>query len=657
MNKEKFLKYNYIFVDYFDTLVHRNVNEKTVKMIAAKNFTKEYSIYTSKEYFNARVASEEHSKESKKFRNEASYEFIIHDMYARLPKLWSVMSESDFYEKHLLADISAELSVQYLDEETTLLLKELYNKGKSIVLVSDFYLPSKAFRRFLKKFKLENMFKDIYVSSDIDRRKSNGSMFEFLKDNYPKEECIMYGNNKKSDVDNAKKEGIFAVLKPYNIKNYVYPDTIGIKNELKKMYDTSKSTVVFGGYSFYFYYFTEKLYNELKKDHIRNVVFLAREGQFLKKLFDRYLNVVEDYTIKTEYMYVSRMATVAASLKSIDSEDFESIFSRYPDISIRDFLATIGFNKNDIDSIISSEFEKQVGKIANFKNSAEFLKLISNKYFLRVYDQVRNEQKTLLNTYVREKCNSNDKKLCIVDVGWKGTIQDAIYKALDGKYSIKGYYIGQTESGMMNSKNRKNGLIFSQYPVKTKYYDYFIQNTLLIEQLASANHGSTVRYKLVNNDVQPVLSDNDSKDYNIYNIVKNTQKVIIDNMDKYYQLFINSVYSSEDFLDELCEEYIKNLLLLDKKERRAEQKVIENTEFNFGVMYDKNPNTIKVKLANMAKMVKRILKGILVSRRVTPMYSYKPMKTFLEKTKLNFLKTIGYRIVYMVERKRMRYYE
>lgn len=642
----------YLFIDYFDTIVHRTVNEKTVKMIAENNFEKKVVAgYSAKDFFEARLASEETLKEKKNFENEYSYKWMIHEMYARLPKIWRKLSEEQFYQLHLNADIEAELSVQYLDPDTIDLLKKY--KSKKIIIISDFYLPRVAFKEFLKKHNIDEYFNDIYVSSDIDKRKSNGSMYEFLKEKYNPDVCHMYGNNKKSDVIEAEKKGIKATLKKYKILDYIYPDRENITKKLDLMYKKNKKEVIFGGYSFYYYSFIELLYKRIVENNVKEVFFLSREGQFLKRLFDKYLCIVGNKEISTKYLYVSRMSTVAASLKDITKENFESIFDRYPNISIRDFLHTIGFNDKWIDDIqkhlVDIEIDKKIDK---FESSKEFKKLIHDGLFKKIYDDNRTKQNELLREYIYSNVEYDTERLYFVDVGWKGTIQDAIFKSFDGKIKITGYYIGRMDSGYIHPNNIKEGLVFSKYPQESNYYSYFIHNTLLVEQIASADHGSTRGYKRESGVVKPIISKNDTKDYEVFQIVKNTQKYIENQFKEIFELFTNSVYSSSDFLDVLYKEYVKNILLLTRNERIASKKISKNTEFNFGVMNDLSGNDIQHKIKNVKKMLRSIVKGIFKRSKVTPLYSYKPMKQLLKKLKLTFIMPIAYYIIYIIEKKR-----
>lgn len=64
----------------------------------------------------------------------------------------------------------------------------------------------------------------------------------------------------------------------------------------------------------------------------------------------------------------------------------------------------------------------------------------------------------------------------MVDIGWKGTIQDNIQKAFPS-LNIKGYYMGLNfqRYSTRNSMN-KTGILFTDDPQKTKFLTYLIIN-------------------------------------------------------------------------------------------------------------------------------------------------------------------------------------
>ena len=121
-------------------------------------------------------------------------------------------------------------------------------------------------------------------------------------------------------------------------------------NKLKKEIN-KKDNYVFEKMTYPMYLFIEKLYISLIRDKSLKVYFFAREGQFLKKLFDTYQQYIIGPKIESAYLYVSRASTFLGTLKDIKEEKFEGLFHQYPNMSLEVFCKNIAFNKEEINKI------------------------------------------------------------------------------------------------------------------------------------------------------------------------------------------------------------------------------------------------------------------------------------------------------------------
>ncbi len=146
------------------------------------------------------------------------------------------------------------------------------------------------------------------------------------------------------------------------------------------------------------------------KKGIKHIFFLAREGKFLKHLFDLYREkqgYQNEQYINTSYLYVSRRSVFIASLKKIKNE-----------------LCEIDFTK----------------KITDLSNSFEFSSLIKSMSFQEIYEKKRKKQrKNLLNYFMRMKLSN---PIYLVDIGWAGVMQDCIYQLYQKKRQVVGFYYG-----------------------------------------------------------------------------------------------------------------------------------------------------------------------------------------------------------------------
>ena len=138
------------------------------------------------------------------------------------------------------------------------------------------------------------------------------------------------------------------------------------------------------------------------------------------------MNYNSSNEFKTYYCYVSRKSTFMPSLSHIEDENFERLFRQYINISTYEFLISCGFSNEKIKYIEafipSIDFYK---KTEDFPNSIEFTTLKNSKQFCEMFNEQNDEQKRNFLNYLAS-INFFDSTSLLVDVGWKGTIQDNI---------------------------------------------------------------------------------------------------------------------------------------------------------------------------------------------------------------------------------------
>lgn len=259
------------------------------------------------------------------------------------------------------------------------------------------------------------------------------------------------------------------------------------------------------GYSYSLYLFTERLYNICIEKNIRHLFFLSREGEFLKRLFDYYLELKNDTSIITFYFYTSRISSFVASLRPLDEERFERLFRSYPDMSLEKFLVNCGFSEekiNVLNQYINIDF-KQI--IYNISDSDELAILINEPQFIEFYDEIRNEQRKNFDTYVKSfKVDLQIEGFHIVDVGWKGTIQDNFISFFGQNILVYGYYWGLDGEKLCDNSQYKQGIMFSNVNGYSNYFDIYFYDYAFLERLLFAKHGSVLKYRYENNVCVPL---------------------------------------------------------------------------------------------------------------------------------------------------------
>ncbi len=244
-----------------------------------------------------------------------------------------------------------------------------------------------------------------------------------------------------------------------------------------------------------------RLYEQLERDGVHQVFFLSREGQPLQRMFEAYAQRAGGGP-RSYYLEVSRRATLLPSLGPLARERFDTLFRQYRAISLEEFLASLGLHDalRDLVPALGTTVQQAGVRQDDFPTSELFERLLACEPFRRIYEARRVEQHQLFVEYLRELAGGSlPTTLAVVDVGWKGTIQDHLYSALcrdasTGVEKVQGYYLGLVAAGAATETNAKTGLLFSCIGERTRGFSVFNENKSLFEIILAADHGSVTHY-------------------------------------------------------------------------------------------------------------------------------------------------------------------
>lgn len=587
----KVKKKKYIFFDIFDTILHRKIEPEYIKKIWSTYISKifleninSYDIYKSRNELEEEICNQNYLKG---YSKEFEYKEMIRGIYNKYKQCINV-SFKDFFDTSQDIEFEIEKNALYVDQEMLENIKYLFQTKKDLYCISDIYLDENVVRKLFEYFKLNKYFKKIFLSSEYLRTKNDGSLYKLVLNELKinADDCIMIGDNFYSDIKMSNNNNIQSIL----IDSTNYKEQYGKFNEKFDIYNVTQdfenfSKKVQGNFiniTYPLYLFTRNLYYSLIKDKAKCVFFFAREGQFLKKIFDEFQENIIGPKIKTEYLYVSRTSTFLASLNKIKEEKFETLLNQYPNISLKIFCKNLAYTSDDI-KLLSNELNLDFNKIINkLKNSLEFKKLINNKIFIEKYNTYRKDSKKIFMKYLNHFNIDISKEMFVVDVGWKGTIQNNIQLILP-KCNIKGYYLGLVHYDNIRDYHKKEAVLFEN-TLKNKSKNGYLYNSnrSLFEILLSANHGSTLKYELNGKMAEPILK-NEKKEQELFeNIIKDIQ----DNIFKHFQT-INTILKFQFFDENKIEKtsnkkYFEMIFNPTKKEIKTFNKFYHFE--NFGIM-------------------------------------------------------------------------
>jgi FMN phosphatase YigB (HAD superfamily) len=498
--------------DVFDTLVRRTINPEKVKLLALDRLRRRLALSGID---TAGLYQLRHRIEAELCRANADVhgelEFCFADMAQALHQelciagIDPVLSNpDDFVEALFDCELEIERSVLRPIPEVVAVLAAVQASSRTVVLISDFYLPADRLRALLASVGVSVAPDRIFVSCDRMASKRSGRMFPIVAKalGVTPADMIMIGDNPHSDGAMAKTGGLSSILLDAQANHAFYASPQADPSLWPNAERAFRAVIGADGIwtirevAPALLLFIERLYAQARQNGYRHLFFLAREGQLLRDLFEAYqtqLGLAGDARIATHYLIVSRRACFLCSLRPLAEENFAGLFANYRQISLADFLHSLRFTADEI-----ADFAEDLGVDAacieeDFPTSTTFAHLRALPRFQAAYEKRRSEQRNNFLLYLAQfNVDLEAHPLVLVDVGWKGTIQDFILATVPSEIEVQGLYLGLLYAGQ--SVANKTGLLFSNIGGLTSGFFVYGENRSLFEILLCADHGSAHSY-------------------------------------------------------------------------------------------------------------------------------------------------------------------
>lgn len=509
-----------VFSDIFDTLILRRVHPEDTKRIASKRLQQALGIEAlPEEIYRLRSQLEQDSCLENQ-RKGLDLEFAFDEAF--LQRFQAMLLEKHAFGREIdqssfaalcrEIELDVEHALQTLDLEMIAVLRKAKGAGLKVYGLSDFYLPSSLMKRLFAKHDILSLFEDVFVSCDHGLTKRSGRLYDLVlqKTKVRPEKILMVGDNEQADKNGALSRDIRAHLLDRAEQREFYQraarnskDPQELKRSLSRLIErhareNRRQKIYFTEFAFTLYAFIEKLHQKLSAQGVKDVFFLSREGEFLKHLFEAFQDINgfgPQSRIEAHYLLVSRRSTFIASLKPLCEETFDTLFRQYRALSLDDFLNNLNFSREEARSLAEEISIDAEEKFEDFPHCEAFRSLLGLSFFREKYESLRLEQKGLFKKYLAGFGSRLEDGLHLVDVGWKGTIQDHVFRIFDGEVPVQGYYLGLISPGAAEERNRKTGLLFSYFPETSPYYGVYNDNRPLFEVLLGASHGSARGYR------------------------------------------------------------------------------------------------------------------------------------------------------------------
>lgn len=529
-----------ISFDVFDTLVRRRiVPPDTSKIPAAKALVQILANLGIRVSVHEALERRKEAEQNLRAHSKAAGmdpECRIDDLCGAWLELF-LNTPENYYEVNqiLQAEIEAEKSVCFAVDGMVEAVRKAQELGKLVVFMSDMYLGLEHITEILNRCGYGDLFNKGYVSSECKLNKNSGRLFRLMlkEEKISPDRWLHFGDDIDKDVRRPKRLGGHAYhfsprdhsqrsarLAKLERLEKVDSQWAGARwVELCSFYGQTQQTKGLEyniGYSLLGPLLANFIHCVLKRvgeEDIQLVLFPAREGFVLAEVFRKLSPyVLPNKQIPWIYAFLTRAAVYLASVDQIGVREISMGFwsrRRTP----RNFLTRLSLEADDFEGLarecglISLDSE-----IKNPFQDFKFLQFVRHPQFLHIIGRKQSECRKVLEGYLDQIGFWQSDRVAYVDVGWRGTVQDALTCAFGERSDwprLFGLYLGFVgdKPFVETPRSSYEGLLYHQGKHPVGYAA--IRFVELLELAARAPHATTtaLRKETATGKILPVLKD------------------------------------------------------------------------------------------------------------------------------------------------------
>jgi len=329
--------------DVFDTLLGRTttVPEGVFFMVRDRILAHpgDFTSDLARDFVRVRQQAERAERDSRRKdpRLDVSKQFEI-SLDAIYRRIGETLGLSTIQRESLLGwELEAEKSVSIPIPDQIERVRRLVDRGDTVALISDMYLPEGFVRELLRT--ADPLLADLplFLSSSFGVQKSTGKLFleAYKALDYDFAEWRHFGDNPRADGDEPRKLGINArLLPPTRFAPYEHAvaksldsgDGYAIASMLRSRRlpagETSAANFAYSYVATYLVPYVLWTLQDAQRRGYRTLYFLSRDGFHLKRIADAAIAEL-GLDLKTRYIYGSRAAwRLAAQTDDVDDEVF-----------------------------------------------------------------------------------------------------------------------------------------------------------------------------------------------------------------------------------------------------------------------------------------------------------------------------------------------
>lgn len=494
-----------ISFDIWDTIIKRKCHPEEVKLATARYIVLKYGDKLKDKYNNIyeilNKRDEIEAEECQRNKKEGN------DDECRILDVFKILQKEIFKEG--IGDISEELLKEEIEQEKRVIfinpdILPIFEKYKDLKMycISDFYMSAESLKELLDYLEIPVKIEKIYSSADLLLNKRTGNLFKKAEEELKikPEEHIHVGDNQYSDIKMAQSLGIETIKTtktnfefiPEKGRKFKF-DLSVVKREEKTKYDKLFNSGV--DLAPLIYFFGYSIVENAIKNKLDKVYYATREGETFIKIHEL-IKENNPFGVKLpecDIIEVSRMATFSASLKEFSINELLRLWSQYRTQSMKALFKTLAINIDTYKSYLGKYDLNPEENIVDPWFDIRVQKLCADKEFTsKIQIELDRKRNELLEYFANKKgIINNEEPMFMVDIGWRGTIQDNLAHIFTNK-PIGGYYLTLYDFYNLQPKNTYKISYLDDKDIRNNEVASMIT---LLEWIYNPGTGSVIEYK------------------------------------------------------------------------------------------------------------------------------------------------------------------
>lgn len=457
--------YDVVTIDLWDTLLRRDRPADAAKVATARRMLLRLGPRATVgvwELFQRRVATELDISS-----NAADEEYELSNVLEQiLAGLGLDRTEASTLAVELAdAEVDDEISATHAVPELVAFVQQLREQPEppAIAVLSDFYMGATRLERLLEAHGL-----DLTVLSSCElggsKRLSTSFVTARARLGHPQGKHLHIGDDPLSDGQNAARSGATAVVvprpddpglpRPGSLDETFYDRLLeGLGHDLSELgialapneldHPLERESFLAGVVSATLpTALVAGAIETAAEQEASKIFYLSREGSFLAKLHREIVgSLAEKPSPKAVHLEVSRRSTFGASIGDVHEDCSARLWRQYPSQSVRGFLVSLG-----LDPAVFEPTAVRMGLtvdhvIDGIAHDLRFREFLEEPAVMTAIQEALTGQRARLTAYLENRGFADEGSPIVVDVGWRGTIQDNLCY-LRPNSIISGVYLG-----------------------------------------------------------------------------------------------------------------------------------------------------------------------------------------------------------------------